>query len=218
MEAALELVGEGPGAALDAGMGPGRLLSELALRGWDVSGVDASEEMVEVARRRIPEAASRLVQSLIESLPFPEGSFDVVIATGVLEYSELERSLPELLRVLRSGGRAVVSYPNPANLYGKWKTRVWYRVVNAAKRLGGRPALSFPQGSGAVGPRAFEDLLVAAGLHPERRVFTSYLAVPSPLDELLPGLDERIGRRLEGRGARVRNRFGSQVVFEARKL
>ena len=72
--------------------------------------------------------------SKIESLPFADGSFDAVLATGVLEYSELERALPELARVLRPGGLAVVSYPNPRNLYGLWKTRAWYRLPHAERQ------------------------------------------------------------------------------------
>ena len=42
MAAVLRLVGEGPGDALDAGMGPGRLCAELESRGWTAHGVDAA--------------------------------------------------------------------------------------------------------------------------------------------------------------------------------
>jgi SAM-dependent methyltransferase len=218
MEAALRLLGEGPGEVLDAGMGPGRLVAELGRRGWTVSGIDASAEMVVVARNRLPDAAPRLVQGKIESLPFADRSFDAVVATGVLEYSEVERALLELARVLRPGGRLVVSYPNPANLYGKWKTRVFYQLVNVAKRIGGRPPLVFPRGeSGAFEPECFRALLAAAGLSPERLEHSSYLVVPSPLDDLLPRITERLGRRLEGSGPAISRRLAGQVVFAARK-
>jgi|SRR5579864_6196762 len=88
MQATLELVGRGPGEALDAGMGPGRLCEQLALRDWTVSGVDISDGMVIQARRRLPEAAERLRQGTIDQLPFADGSFDRAVATGVLEYAE----------------------------------------------------------------------------------------------------------------------------------
>ena len=42
MAAVLRLVGEGPGDALDAGMGPGRRCAELESRGWTAHGVDAA--------------------------------------------------------------------------------------------------------------------------------------------------------------------------------
>ncbi len=217
MEAALELLGEGPGEVLDAGMGPGRMLVELFRRGWTVSGVDASAEMVATARRRLPEAATRLVQGRIESLPFLNASFDAVTATGVLEYSELERALAELSRVLRPGGRAVVSLPNPGNFYGMWKLRVWYQFVRVAKRLAGRSLPSVPGGSTPVPPDRFQELLAAAGLAPERVEYTSFLVVPSPLDELFPRTTERLGRRLEGSGSRLSRRVAGQVVYTARK-
>jgi len=127
--------------------------------------------------------------SKIESLPFADGSFDAVVAAGVLEYSELERALPELARVLRPGGLAVVSYPNPGNLYGLWKLRVWYRFVRAAKHMARKPPLAFPRGSRAFPPERFRERLAAAGLQPERTEYTSYLAVPAPIDELLPQAD-----------------------------
>ena len=45
-----ELLGTGPGRVLDAGMGAGRLAAELEQSGWQVSGVDLSQEMIELAR------------------------------------------------------------------------------------------------------------------------------------------------------------------------
>src|SRR5690242_7146432 len=62
LQATLGLVGSGPGNALDAGMGPGRLCAELENLGWTVYGVDASSEMVALARARLPGAADRLLQ------------------------------------------------------------------------------------------------------------------------------------------------------------
>src|SRR5215218_8715189 len=109
----LQCLGSGPGDVLDAGMGPGRLCSELALRDWTVSGIDASEEMVAMARARLPARVPALVHAEIELLPFADESFDAVAATGVLEYADVSRSLAELARVLRPSGIAVVSYPNP---------------------------------------------------------------------------------------------------------
>ncbi|MBA2643014.1 MAG: methyltransferase domain-containing protein [Actinobacteria bacterium] len=217
MAGALELLGVGPGEALDAGMGAGRLLAELAQRGWVVSGIDASAEMVAAARSRLPDSAARLVQGKIESLPFPDASFDAVVATGVLEYSELERALSELARVLRPGGLAVVSYPNPGAYYVVWQTRVWYRFVRAAKRVVRRPARTFPGGSPPVRPDRFHERFAAAGLRQERMEYTAFLVVPSPLDELFPRTTERLGRLLEGSRSRLRQHVAGQVVYRARK-
>lgn len=219
MEVVLGLLGRGPGAVLDAGMGPGRLGAELAARGWTVSGVDAAEEMVEVARKRLAEAAERLVHAELESLPFPDASFDAVAATGVLEYVRVAPALRELRRVLRPGGLAVVSYPNPHALYGVWKSRAWYPAVRSAKRLLRRPGAAFPRGGAPVPPEHFAQLLAEAGLSLGTIAHASYLVVPTPLDLAAPALSARIGERVEGAGGSYRARLlATQVVYAARNL
>ena len=101
-------------------MGPGRLYAILGERGWTVSGIDASAEMVSLAR---PTAEARERPGLaIEAMPFEDDSFDAVVATGVLEYTIVPNALGEIARLLRPEGRAVVSYPNPRAAYRRWKT------------------------------------------------------------------------------------------------
>ncbi len=135
LAATLRLVPDEPGDVLDAGMGPGRLCVELDQRGWRVSGVDVSEVMVELAAARLPHARERLLAAPIEALPFPDESFDVVIATGVLEHvGDKEAAIRELARVLRPGGRAIVSFPNPHAFYFWWKSGVSYRLSTILKR------------------------------------------------------------------------------------
>ncbi len=217
LSAVLRLVGRGPGRILDAGMGPGRLTWELDRAGWTVSGVDSTAEMVAIAQQRLPAARDRLSVAKIDELPFPDDSFDAVVATGVLEYSGPERALRELARVLRPEGRAVVSYPNPSAVYGIWKTRVFYPLVRTAKRGLHRGSIRLPRGAPIVGPAAFERLLEGAGLSTEERVYTSYLPTISPLDAALPRLTARIGQRLEHSGDRLGRLLATQVVFAARK-
>lgn len=218
LEAVLALAGAGPGDVLDAGMGPGRLAVELARRGWAVSGVDASGEMVECARQRLPEAAARLVVAEIERLPFADASFDLVVATGVLEYADVEAALRDLARVLRPGGRAVVSYPNPYALYGIWKSCVWYPAVRSVKRLAGHPRITMPQGSSIVGVESFRRLLATAGLAPFETRYTGFLVLPTPLDLGFPVLSERLAQRLERTGQHHGQRLGTQIVYAATRV
>jgi SAM-dependent methyltransferase len=173
--------------------------------------------MVELARRRLPEASERLITARIEELPFPDASFDLVSATGVLEYAEVPRALAELARVLRPGGRAVVSYPNPDAVYGIWKSRVWYRAVRTAKRLLRRPFPDLPRGGPRIRPAAFDEHLRDAGLEPVSSNHTSVLVLPTPLDLVLPRAAARLGRRFEGRAEGSTSRLATQVVYLARK-
>ena len=218
MNTVLRFVGQGDGTALDAGMGPGRLALELARRGWEVSGLDSAAEMVALASARMPDASDRFSVGDIENLPFPAESFDGVVATGVLEYSSLERALGEVARVLKPGGRAVVSYPNPVAVYAIWKTKLFYPLVRAAKGVITRRRLQLPRGAPAQKPKQFEAVLTRAGLAPVARVYTSFLPTISPLDELAPTLSMKVGERLEGSGGdRLGRLFAIQVVFAARK-
>jgi SAM-dependent methyltransferase len=168
---ALELLGRGPGRVIDVGMGGGRLSQQLHGRGWTVTGTDASEAMVALARRRLPELAGSFRQGRIEALPFETESFDAVVALGVLEYAgDSGAALRELARVLRPGGVAVVSWPSFGSLYTVWRGGVWYPLVRAVKRVVpvGRPAPH--RAAGRPGRNRFGELVREAGLVPEREV------------------------------------------------
>ncbi|HWQ23040.1 MAG TPA: class I SAM-dependent methyltransferase [Gaiellaceae bacterium] len=165
LQAVLDLLGEGQGDVLDAGMGSGRLCAELDRRGWTVTGIDASARMVELARSRLPHLAARLRQARLESLPFADRSFDAVVATGVLEYvDDLGRGLGELARVLRPSGSAVLSFPDYWTPHNLWRLRVVYPLVRTAKAVVpvGRPAP--PPRRRLLVLRRFEEELEAAGL------------------------------------------------------
>jgi SAM-dependent methyltransferase len=97
---------------LDVGTGTGRAAIALALRGATVTGVDASEEMLAVARRRAASAGSTVsfARGDVHALQFPDGAFDAVVCLRVLMHTpDWRRSLAELCRVARS--RVVFDYP-----------------------------------------------------------------------------------------------------------
>jgi SAM-dependent methyltransferase len=113
--AILALAGDVAGRRiLDAGCGSGPLFSALRDRGAIVTGIDASAGMLELARRRLGADADLRVADLAGPLPFPDDAFDDVIASLVLHYLEdWGPTLAELRRVLRSGGRLLVSVDHP---------------------------------------------------------------------------------------------------------
>ncbi|WP_067126966.1 class I SAM-dependent methyltransferase [Microtetraspora malaysiensis] len=113
--AMLELAGDVTGRRiLDAGCGSGPLFSVLRDRGAIVTGVDASAGMLEMARRRLGTDADLRVADLASPLPFPDDAFDDVIASLVLHYLEdWGPTLAELRRVLRPGGRLLISVHHP---------------------------------------------------------------------------------------------------------
>ena len=113
--AMLGLAGDVSGRrVLDAGCGSGPLSAALRARGAVVTGVDASAAMVDLARKRLGEDADLHVADLAAPLPFADGAFDDVVASLVLHYLEdWSGPLAELRRVLRPGGRLLVSVNHP---------------------------------------------------------------------------------------------------------
>jgi 2-polyprenyl-6-hydroxyphenyl methylase/3-demethylubiquinone-9 3-methyltransferase len=102
---------------LDAGCGTGTLARHLVQQGCRVTGVDGSARMIEVAERAAAGAHGAVLTFLhvndVIALPFAAGSFDGVVCSSVLEYVQSPpRVLAELARVLRPGGRLLVSVPN----------------------------------------------------------------------------------------------------------
>lgn len=97
---------------LDVGTGTGRAALALAARGALVTGVDASAEMLEVAKRRAAAAALAVtfVQGDAHGLEFADRAFDAVTCLRVLMHTpDWRRSLAELCRVARR--HVVFDYP-----------------------------------------------------------------------------------------------------------
>lgn len=109
-----------PAKVLDFGCGSGHLARRLADSGFEVTGCDISHEMMREARRESAPHHPQLSWVDLEAesgrLPFPDGSFDAVVASSVFEY--LEAPLPalsELRRSLRHPGVMLCTVPNPTH-------------------------------------------------------------------------------------------------------
>ncbi|MPZ53941.1 MAG: methyltransferase domain-containing protein [Acidimicrobiia bacterium] len=101
---------------LEVGCGPGHLSIELARRhGLDMTGLDLDPAMIERARANADRAgngsehAPSFSVGDASSLPYPDGSFDVVVSTlSMHHWDDATAGLAEIERVLRPDGRAVV--------------------------------------------------------------------------------------------------------------
>ena len=114
--AILRLAGDVSGRRiLDAGCGSGPLAAALHDKGAEVTGFDVSAAMVDLARQRLGDDADLHVADLAAPLPFADAEFDDVVASLVLHYLEdWAGPLAELRRVLKPGGRLLVSVNHPS--------------------------------------------------------------------------------------------------------
>jgi SAM-dependent methyltransferase len=115
------------GRGLDVGCGTGALTARLAAAGLDMTGADPSEGMLAILRERAPEVEA--VRASGTDLPFDDGSFDLVLTVAVLHHiadaGDVGRTLAEMVRVTRPGGRVLVWDHNPRNPYwGRLMARV----------------------------------------------------------------------------------------------
>ncbi|MGA4844483.1 class I SAM-dependent methyltransferase [Streptomyces sp. G45] len=106
------LDGLAPGVALDAACGTGRQTRRLARRGHRVIGVDQSPEMLAKARANTPEATFHVGR--LERLPLDDDSVDLAVcALAMTHLPDLTTGAAELARVVRPGGRIVVTDLHP---------------------------------------------------------------------------------------------------------
>lgn len=119
--AALELAPPLPGRlVLDVGCGTGAFLAAYAAAGCRVAGVDASEDMLAAARRRLGPGAV-LVQGDAAALPFASASAGVVTATMLFHSllpAQRAAALAEMARVAGPGGCVVVADHRPGRPRG----------------------------------------------------------------------------------------------------
>lgn len=100
------------GRALDAACGTGRHSARLVELGHEVTGVDASPEMLDVARARVPGAL--FVEGDLRSLPVDDGEVDVAVCALALGHcADLRAPVAELARAVRVGGQVVISDLHP---------------------------------------------------------------------------------------------------------
>jgi len=200
--AVFDRVGLRSGAAyLDAGCGAGMASQIAAERGARVTGLDAAENLLAIARTRVPDGDFRVGE--LESLPFPDDTFDLVTGFNSFQYAgNPGLALCEAKRVAKPGATVVVM------TWGKPEGMEATALVGALK-----PLLP-PPPPGAAGPFALSDeptlraFGAGAGLEP-----TELFDVDSPWE--YPDLATALsGLKSAGVAVRAIEHLGEEVVDE----
>jgi demethylmenaquinone methyltransferase/2-methoxy-6-polyprenyl-1,4-benzoquinol methylase len=176
-ERAADLARVGPGArALDVATGTGDLAVELAGRGASVTGLDFSEGMLELARRKAPQL--EWVQGNALDLTYADAEFDAVtVGFGARNFSDLDQGIREMARVVKPGGRVVIlEITTPERPPLSWFFSLWFdRAVPAVGRVADSEAYTYLPSSVRRFPRAPElgARMAAAGLDEVRWILTA---------------------------------------------
>jgi ubiquinone/menaquinone biosynthesis C-methylase UbiE len=176
VEAAVrEAVGTRPvQALLDIGTGTGRMLALLADRYLRGLGIDASHDMLSVARANLGAAGiehAHVRQGDINALPVPAGGFDLVVVHQVLHYlDDPARALREAARAVAPGGRLLVVDFAPHG-------HEFLRIEHAHRRLGfGHDQMAGWLEAAGLEPSAVRDLPPPDGREAEGLTVTLWVA------------------------------------------
>lgn len=115
---------------LDAGCGNGRVYQLFAGMAIDYEGIDASENLIAIAKEKWRDPLAHFRAGSILSIPFEDESFDVVLAVAALHHVPSDayrlQSIAECRRVLKPGGRLLMTN------WARWKPQHWSSYVIGA--------------------------------------------------------------------------------------
>ena len=175
---------------LDVGCGSGAFLQRHASHVGHVAGVDASGIPVGMARRRLADrvaaGTAQIVRGDVMALPWPDDRFSVVTAYALPEYvSDPLKALSEMQRVLRPGGRALLTLGFPLKDASLSRTRsawgLWRWSEADARRL--MEEAGFGEVTVSPPPTPWFSLQLARGTKPAAPTVTEIDETPALVGE-----------------------------------
>ena len=214
---------------LDIGCGPGHLAIELARMGFDAQGIDISSEMIRIAEDAAKEQNIFSVNFKvgdIESLDYPDNTFNLVTGLGIFEYLETDRPLlAEVNRVLSVGGIFVT---NITNLYSyQHLFEPFYRRIkksSSIRRILSRLKPIISDSKSVItdmnfaprkhSPSIFQSNLETFGFEVIEDKYIGFSLFPSPFNTLVSRLTSSVDHKLERLdGTFLRSLGACYVVF-----
>ena len=233
----IDSLGLAPGSrVLEIGCGAGFMAVALAQRGFCVHAIDSAESMIELARQHAEEAGvtDQLSASIgdVYALAFEDGSFDLVVAIGVIVWlARPELALHEMARVTKPGGYAILTSPNPEELHSlldPWKNPLVKVLKLRLKHVLERTGLRHRKPGGTLRAsvifhkrRYIDETLANAGLVKNKGVTIGFGPFSLRRQKIFPDalgvvLHQRL-QRLADRGVPVLRTTGMSYLVLTRK-
>jgi ubiquinone/menaquinone biosynthesis C-methylase UbiE len=189
-----------------------RLLTKaLHEHNYKVTGLDTSPEMLRLARSLFknasPETTPIFQEGSIEDLPFDDGTYDIVLSAGVIEYLDNDfKALREISRVSKDNAALILSVTNkfsPAGYLDVFveaikRNRVMLNASNwILQKMGRLPVRPRNFLVRKHHPRAFVDSVEKCGYRITKKGYFYVLPWPHPFDRMFPKASSVIGTKLE---------------------
>jgi ubiquinone/menaquinone biosynthesis C-methylase UbiE len=230
----LEMIQGLRGTALEVGCGTGEMLCALIKRDFTVVGVDLALGMIEASQARVaercPGKSVNLLIGDVENLGFRDGTFDLIIAAGVIEYlGSDEQALRNFHRILKPGGVVILSVRNKVNL-----ARL---LVTARDLLGSIPLMGamikglsgwlhrlfrLAPNTGVPGrrhiPWELKRRMRAVGLRPREYAFYHFSVLPRFIERRFPRFCVAWEQKLEVFSRTALGYLANQYIVKAQKV
>ena len=218
---------------LDIGCGPGEMCIDLAKKYNDIYGVDISEEMIRIAKKKTEnlDIKGSITYEVgdIENLNYEDSFFDAIICSGVVEYLHNDENWgKELKRILKPNGILIINVTNkyairrltlPIINYFK-RLKVVYNLLNCIKtRILKKEKLNrFPFIPRDHAPRKFDKFLLEKGFKKISHNYFDFSIFPYPIDTLLNFILLPIRKKMEKYSSNNAKYWGNGYIVKCRKI
>ncbi|MFT7619342.1 MAG: 2-polyprenyl-3-methyl-5-hydroxy-6-metoxy-1,4-benzoquinol methylase [Planctomycetota bacterium] len=179
--------------ALDVGCGSGVISDGLGKRGLEVTGVDANKAAQEYASKTFGRDHVRFLLGYLDELELPESTFDVATCLEVIEHvypPQIEKLLGDLARLLKPGGRLLITTPNYRGL--------WPMIEWAADRFASTADMDVDQHVTRIHRKMLRGFLEAAGFEVEKmRCYCTFAPFAAPISQGLAKMVDRGERAID---------------------
>lgn len=211
--------------ALDMGCGAGQLIPILTELGYQVSAIDISENMVELTKKLCREYNVNTEAKVgdCENLDYPDNSFDVYVAMGVIEYMDTDEvMLSEVKRMLRPGGIAIITIRSKLSIHVKWRTfyrkYIEYPIKNFIKKIFGKEITPYRAISREHYPDQLREKLEAMSFKFLDERYAHFHTLFEPFQRLLPFIEAICGKWMEKHSSKGKFRLlASSYIIKVQK-